>query len=72
MLRKKLFYLCLSANDVSMRQFAVSIGCTPTWLCDNLSGKVKLNEKIRKVVDEYIANNLHCIKDLLRQYELAA
>lgn len=70
-LRKALFYTVLGYNNETMSNFARQHGITPATLCYVLSGRTK-SEKIRRVVDLYIAEHLHKIKDRLDEFTKAA
>jgi hypothetical protein len=70
-LRKKLFFLCLTNNEDSLRHFSNRIGVSPATVSFFLSGRTK-SERIRKEVDSYIAKNLQKVKDLLSDIENAA
>lgn len=70
-MRKKLFFLCLTQNNDSLRKFAQRLNVSAATVSSVLSGKAK-SKRIRSLIDLYIAANLQRIKNQLSQFENAA
>jgi transcriptional regulator with XRE-family HTH domain len=65
--RKRLFRICLAANDETIAEFSKKLGITPSAISRFFAGFK--SEPIRKAIDFYIAINLHKVRYEIDQIE---